>query len=104
MYVKYRKLTIVFAMNRIVMLPEQLSAHLKSLRKAAGLTQAQLGENLGVGQVRIAEIEKDPGAISVRQLMRLLNALGSSLALSDPKGSTNAKTSSAASKSAKGEW
>jgi HTH-type transcriptional regulator/antitoxin HipB len=91
-------------MDKIVVLPDQLSAHLKSLRKAAGLTQAQLGERLGVGQVRIAEIEKDPGAISVQQLMQLLSALGSNLALSDPKHSAGEKTSSVASKPAKGEW
>jgi HTH-type transcriptional regulator/antitoxin HipB len=88
-------------MDKIVVLPDQLSAHLKSLRKAAGLTQSQLGERLGVGQVRVAEIEKDPGAISVQQLMQLLSALGSSLALSDPKNSVSENTSS---KPAKGEW
>ena len=56
---------------------------MKALRKARGLTQAQLGELVGVGQVRIAEIEKDPAAISVAQLFRLVAALNAGLVLRD---------------------
>lgn len=54
----------------------QLSAHLRALRKARGLSQAQLGAVLGVGQTRIARIEADPVAISVEQFLGLLGALG----------------------------
>ncbi|WP_124983008.1 helix-turn-helix domain-containing protein [Ralstonia solanacearum] len=57
----------------------QLSAHLKSLRKARGLTQAQLGALLNLSQNRIADIEKDPGAVGFEQLLRLLHALGAHL-------------------------
>ena len=57
----------------------QLSAHLKSLRKARGMTQAQLGLRIGVKQVRIADIERDPGAISVEQLLAIVHALGARL-------------------------
>ena len=53
----------------------QLSAHLRSLRKSRGLTQAQLGAMLGVDQTRIAKIERNPGLISVDQLLQLLAAL-----------------------------
>lgn len=59
----------------------QLSAHLKSLRKDKGLSQAELGKLLGLGQVRIANIEKQPGAISVDQLIRILQLLDTRLAL-----------------------
>ena len=62
---------------------EQLREHIKALRRKRGLTQAQLGLKLGVGQARIAEIERTPGAISVDQLTRLLSALGASLVLRD---------------------
>jgi HTH-type transcriptional regulator/antitoxin HipB len=62
-------------MDYPIQLPMQLKQHLKSLRKARGLTQAQLGAMLGVGQVRIAEIEQNPGAISVEQFIKLLTAL-----------------------------
>lgn len=64
-----------------VLLPAQLSAHLKSLRQARGLSQAQLGRMLGVGQVRVANIEADPGAISVEQFMKILTLLGARLEL-----------------------
>ena len=57
----------------------QLSSHLRSLRKRLGLTQAQLGTRLGVEQARIGKIERNPGSISVEQLLHLLSALESEL-------------------------
>jgi len=63
--------------------PAQLRQHLRALRKQRGLTQAALGQRMGVGQARIAEIESNPGAISVDQLMKLLSALDASLLLRD---------------------
>ena len=57
-------------------IPGQLSSH-RALRKARGLSQAQLGGVLGVGQTRITtRIEHDPTAISVEQLLGILSALG----------------------------
>jgi HTH-type transcriptional regulator/antitoxin HipB len=53
----------------------QLAAHLRSLRKARRMTQAQLGAQIGLDQTRIAKIERDPTVVSVGQLMQLLNAL-----------------------------
>ena len=44
-------------MDYPIRLANQLRAHLRSLRKQHGLTQAQLGQRLGIGQVRVAEIE-----------------------------------------------
>jgi HTH-type transcriptional regulator / antitoxin HipB len=61
--------------------PGQLSAHLRSLRKARGLNQVQLGAALGVGQARIARIERDPTAVSVEQFLGLLGALGVQMVL-----------------------
>ncbi|HYL02948.1 MAG TPA: helix-turn-helix domain-containing protein [Steroidobacteraceae bacterium] len=55
--------------------PAQLANHLRSFRKARGLTQAALGELAGLGQTRIAKIERDPTRVSVGQLLRLLAAL-----------------------------
>ena len=51
--------------------PAQLAAHLRSLRMARGLTQQQLG----LHQTRIARIERNPGAVSMSQLIRILSAL-----------------------------
>lgn len=59
----------------------QLSAHLRSLRKSRGLNQVQLGAALGVGQTRIARIERDPTAVSVEQFLALLGALGVQMVL-----------------------
>ena len=64
-------------------LPSQLREHLRALRKARGLTQAALGRLLGVGQARIAEIESNPGVVSVDQLMKVLSVLCVSLVLRD---------------------
>lgn len=64
-------------------LVSQLRAHLQALRKRRGLTQAQLGQRLGLSQVRIAEIEANPGVVSAEQLARILSALGATLVLRD---------------------
>jgi HTH-type transcriptional regulator/antitoxin HipB len=70
--------------------PGQLSSHLRSLRKARGLSQAQLGAVLGVGQTRVTRIEHDPTAISVEQFLGILSALGVQMVLrpTGAKGST----------------
>ena len=61
--------------------PGQLSAHLRSLRRSRGLNQVQLGAMLGVGQTRIARIERDPTAVSVEQFLALLGTLGVQMVL-----------------------
>lgn len=68
-------------MDALIHSPTQLSAHLKSLRKARRLTQAQLGALIGVGQTRMADIEKNPGAVNVAQLLEVLHALDTRLML-----------------------
>jgi HTH-type transcriptional regulator/antitoxin HipB len=72
-------------MDYAIQTPLQLSSHLRSLRKARGLSQAELGQALGVGQTRVARIEGSPTAISVEQLLELLSALGVQLVLRDPE-------------------
>ena len=70
-------------MDYPIRIAEQLRTHLRGLRKQRGLTQAQLGERIGVGQVRVAEIEARPGLISAEQLLEVLSALGAVLVLRD---------------------
>ena len=55
--------------------PAQLADHLRSFRKARGLTQAQLGRLVGMDQTRITRIERNPDRVSVRILLQLLAAL-----------------------------
>jgi HTH-type transcriptional regulator / antitoxin HipB len=62
-------------MDYAIQSPAQLSSHLRSLRKAKGLSQQQLGALLGVGQSRIARIENQPGSVSVDQFLTVLGAL-----------------------------
>ena len=70
-------------MDYAIHFPAQLREHLRALRKARGLTQTALGRLLGVGQARVAEIESNPGVVSIDQLMRVLSALQTSLVLRD---------------------
>lgn len=67
-------------------LADQLRAHLRALRKQRGLTQAQLGQRLGISQARVAEIEARPGLVSTEQLIKLLSSLGATLVLRDSAG------------------
>ena len=75
-------------MDYAIRLTDQLKAHLRALRKQRGLTQAQLGQQLGIGQARIAEIEARPGLVSVDQLVQVLSALGATLVLREPAESS----------------
>jgi HTH-type transcriptional regulator/antitoxin HipB len=49
---------------------------LQGARKSLKLTQAQLGERLGLSQRRVSELERAPGTLSVDQLMALCAQLG----------------------------
>lgn len=62
-------------------LAEQLRPQLKALRKQLGLTQAKLGDAIGVTQARVVEIEANPGAVSLQQVMQVLGALGATLVI-----------------------
>jgi len=57
----------------------QLRQLLKSLRKTRQMTQSQLAQRLGVVQSRVADIEREPGSVSVEQLMNVLSVLGAQL-------------------------
>lgn len=87
-------------MDHPIRLADQLRAHLRALRLRQGLTQAQLGQRLGLGQVRIADIEAKPGAISVDQLLSILSALGANLVLQEPA----VEKPAARPKAKKGSW
>ncbi|MBI3140848.1 MAG: helix-turn-helix transcriptional regulator [Rhodocyclales bacterium] len=89
---------------------EQLKQHLRALRVARGLTQTRLAQLLGVGQSRIAEIEKNPGVMSMEQLFRVLAAIDVQLVLRDEHApsTTSAETARAGDNTkrsaAKGSW
>jgi len=57
----------------------QLGARIAELRKARGLTQAQLAERLDVGQQHVASFEVGRRRVPVSQLSPLADALGVSI-------------------------
>jgi HTH-type transcriptional regulator/antitoxin HipB len=77
---------------------------LRALRKERGLTQAAVGELIGVGQARVAEIENNPGVVSVDQLMKLLSALRVSLLLRDGGSTPATQDAEEFGKPRKGAW
>ena len=66
-----------------IQLSAQLSQHLRSFRQHRKMTQQQLAQSLGLTQSRIAEIEADPGRVSVENLLKMLSALNVQLVLED---------------------
>lgn len=78
----------------------QLRQHLRALRQKHGLTQAQLGARIGVSQARVAEIEANPGLVSLDQILHLLAALDVSLNMVESADDASAISPSATSLSA----
>lgn len=74
-------------MDYTILSSPQLSQHLRSLRKARGLSQTNLGARMGLSQSRIARMENAPTQISVDALLQLLSALGVQMVLSDADAS-----------------
>lgn len=66
-----------------VQLTSQLQQLLKSLRKSRKMTQHELAQRLGVVQSRIADIERNPGAVSVEQLLQILAMLSAQMVIRD---------------------
>jgi HTH-type transcriptional regulator/antitoxin HipB len=73
-----------------VTLSSQLRQLLKSLRKSRGLTQSELALRLGVVQSRVADIERDPGAVSVEQMLQVLAMLGAQLVVRETAAEASA--------------
>lgn len=55
---------------------ELAARHIAEARKAAGLTQKQLGEKLGLPQSQISRIERNPDRTTVRTMKKIAKALG----------------------------
>ncbi len=63
-------------MKQILSLPEQFGPVLRAARKASGLSQAALGQRIGLSQSRLSALEQDPRSLSLEQLLGLISALG----------------------------
>ena len=62
-------------MDHIVLMPTQMGIHLRSQRRALGLTQAMVGSQIGLSQKRLSTLERHPDRISVKQLLSLAAVL-----------------------------
>ncbi len=60
---------------------KQFGEHLRALRKARGLSQAQLGELASLNDKYLGEVERGEGNPSLEVLMRLAKALDVDLAV-----------------------
>lgn len=65
----------------IVHAAEQLPALLKAFRKAAGLTQGQVADRLGVTQQTLSALERNAQKVSTERLLHLLGILGVDMSL-----------------------
>jgi predicted transcriptional regulator len=79
------------------------------MRTARGLSQAELGRHVGVGQRRIAAIEATPGRASFDQVAKIIAVLGGQLlvgasAVDAPARVARRKTTKKASRSERAEW
>lgn len=103
-------------MNYPVTTSAQLRTVLLGLRQSRALSQAQVGQLLGVNQKRAARIEGAPGVTGFDQIARLVSALGGRLVIEMPdvppspaaalakKGGTRRKTGAATAPAAPGTW
>jgi transcriptional regulator with XRE-family HTH domain len=79
------------------------------MRTSRGLSQAELGRQIGVSQRRIAAIEAAPGRAGFDQLSKIIAILGGQLSVSDLETGTaqrtaKPKTVKKYSKSEKADW
>jgi len=81
-------------MNYPVNTSLQLRAVLRALRQSRNLSQAEVGQLLGVNQKRVAHIENAPGVTSFDQISRLINVLGGRVLIetSEPQPALTAGT------------
>lgn len=63
--------------------PEALGQAVKFFREKAGLTQAQLAEQVGIQRSYLAELEAGEVTEQTRRLVALLKALGARLVISE---------------------
>lgn len=58
------------------MLADAGEVSLRGLRLAAGLSQRELGERIGMSQPNVARLERHPGDVGLHTLRKLAEALG----------------------------
>jgi HTH-type transcriptional regulator/antitoxin HipB len=95
-------------MNYPVQASIQLRAVLRALRQSRNLSQAEVGELLGVNQKRVARIENAPGVTAFDQIARMITVLGGRLVIetsdSEPQAPAATKRRLRKTPAADGNW
>ena len=74
-------------MEHVLASSSQLGLLLKAARKRARLSQGALAARIGISQSRMSELELNPGAISLDQLLAIAGVLGLELAIGNKPSS-----------------
>jgi HTH-type transcriptional regulator / antitoxin HipB len=74
----------------LIQTPQDLGRFVKSVRKALGLTQDQLALTAGTNRRFIVELEQGKPTVRTALVLRVLQALGVTLALTAPPSSSPA--------------
>lgn len=72
-------------MHQVLSLASQAAPLLRSARKRRGLSQTDLAGRLGLAQSRVSEMERNPGRMSLDQLLAVCALLGLEVVL-QPRG------------------
>jgi len=67
----------------------QLGPTMRRLRKAKGLSQAELGRQIGLSQERISVIESHPERVTLDQLLTILMKLDAEFVVNAPGAGAN---------------
>lgn len=61
--------------------PDMIGALLAAARKHAGMTQGQIGKQLGITQGRVSQIERRASKVTVAMVLQYANLLGLELVI-----------------------
>ena len=68
--------------------PEQLGKVLAGFRKTSGLTQHEMGSQVGLLQKSVSVLETNPANVPIRQLFKMLSALGLEVVIRPKSGAS----------------
>lgn len=74
-------------MRQLIRTPAQVGQLLQGQRKRLGLSQTELGRQVGLSQKRQSALELAPDRITLEQLLRMLAALDLELSIQDKTAS-----------------
>ena len=70
-------------MDNFIYTPEQLGKVLKGIRKSQGITQINLGKEVGLLQKTVSLLETDPKRSNIESLFKILSALGLAITITE---------------------